>query len=89
MWCVADLSEEYIEKMEDVLEAYERPYNPAQPVVCLDEKPITLHLFRRSPPRSTAMEVPCKHSLGHTNSMFCKPPVENLGVGVWFAAGYG
>jgi hypothetical protein len=43
MWCVADLSEEYIEKMEDVLETYERPYNPAQPVVCLDEKPITLH----------------------------------------------
>jgi len=40
---VADLSEEYIEKMEDVLETYERPYNPAQPVVCLDEKPITLH----------------------------------------------
>jgi DDE superfamily endonuclease len=43
MWCVADLSEEYIEKMEDVLETYERPYNPVQPVVCLDEKPITLH----------------------------------------------
>src|SRR5665213_3558096 len=22
---------------------YERPYNPAEPVVCLDEKPVTLH----------------------------------------------
>ncbi len=43
MWCVAELNEEYLAKMEDVLEAYERPYNPAQPVVCLDEKPITLH----------------------------------------------
>jgi len=29
--------------MEDVLEVYERPYNPAEPVVCLDEKPISLH----------------------------------------------
>ncbi len=29
--------------MEDVLEVYERPYDPTQPVVCLDEKPITLH----------------------------------------------
>jgi hypothetical protein len=29
--------------MEDVLEVYERPYDPQQPVVCLDEKPITLH----------------------------------------------
>ena len=43
MWCVAELNEEYIGKMEDVLETYERPYNPQQPVVCLDEKPVTLH----------------------------------------------
>ena len=43
MWVVADLDEEYIAKMEDVLETYERPYNPQEPVVCLDEKPITLH----------------------------------------------
>ena len=28
--------------MEDVLETYERPYDPSQPVVCLDEKPVTL-----------------------------------------------
>jgi hypothetical protein len=40
---VADLDEEYIAKMEDVLEVYERPYDPQQPVVCLDEKPVTLH----------------------------------------------
>jgi hypothetical protein len=43
MWCVAELNDEYIAKMEDVLETYEKPYNPAQPVVCLDEKPVTLH----------------------------------------------
>jgi len=43
MWVVADLDEEYITKMEDVLEVYERPYDPQEPVVCLDEKPITLH----------------------------------------------
>ena len=29
--------------MEDVLEVYERPYDPQQPVVCVDEKPVTLH----------------------------------------------
>ena len=40
---VADLDEDYITKMEDVLEVYEQPYDPDQPVVCLDEKPITLH----------------------------------------------
>ncbi len=43
MWCVADLDEEYIAKMEDVLEVYERPHDPEQPVVCVDEKPVTLH----------------------------------------------
>ena len=29
--------------MEDVLETYERPYDAQEPVVCLDEKPVTLH----------------------------------------------
>jgi hypothetical protein len=43
MWCVADLDEHSIAKMEDVLEPYARPYNPDEPVVCMDEKPITLH----------------------------------------------
>jgi len=43
MWCVAELNEEYIEKMEDVLETYEQPYNPQEPVLCVDEKPVTLH----------------------------------------------
>ena len=43
MWCVADLDDDYIAQMEDVLEVYEQPYDPDQPVVCLDEKPVTLH----------------------------------------------
>ena len=43
MWCVADLTDEYLTKMEDVPEVYERPCNPAEPVVCFDEKPISLH----------------------------------------------
>jgi hypothetical protein len=40
---VAELNEEYISKMEHVLKTYERPFDPAEPVVCLDEKPVTLH----------------------------------------------
>jgi DDE superfamily endonuclease len=43
MWCVPELDEEYISKMEDVLETYEQPHDPNEPVVCLDEKPVTLH----------------------------------------------
>jgi len=49
MWCVAELDDEYIRKMEDVLETYEKPYDPAEPVVCFDEKPVTLHADVRGP----------------------------------------
>jgi DDE superfamily endonuclease len=49
MWCVTELDDAYIAKMEDVLETYERPYNPQEPVVCLDEKPVTLHADVRPP----------------------------------------
>jgi len=48
MWVVADLNDDYIAKMEDVLEVYERPYDPQEPVICVDEKPITLHADLRA-----------------------------------------
>ena len=52
MWCVPELNEEYISKMEDVLEVSEKPYACKEPVVCLDEKPVTLHAEVR--PQSAA-----------------------------------
>jgi transposase len=42
MWCVAKLNEEYITRMEDVIETYEKPLSYKEPVICLDEKPIQL-----------------------------------------------
>jgi transposase len=35
--------------MEKVLAVYEKPYDQAQPVLCLDEKPISLHAHVRPP----------------------------------------
>jgi hypothetical protein len=49
MWCVADLDDDYIEHMEDVLEVYEKPLSAEEPVVCVDEKPVTLHDEVREP----------------------------------------
>ena len=49
MWCIAQLDEEYVARMEDVLRAYERPYDAAQPVVCFDERPVSLHADLRPP----------------------------------------
>ena len=42
MWCIGERDSEYIERMEDVLEVYERPLNSEKPVVCVDEKPVQL-----------------------------------------------
>src|SRR5262249_31318822 len=36
-WCIGTPSASYVAKMEDVLDVYERPYNPKRPVVCIDE----------------------------------------------------
>jgi hypothetical protein len=54
MWCVPELDEDYVAKMEDVLETYEQPYDPQEPVVCLDEKPVTL----RADVRPTSPALP-------------------------------
>ena len=43
MWCVGELDDEYISKMEDVLKTYEKPLSESEPVVCVDEKPVVLH----------------------------------------------
>ena len=42
MWCIGTLDAEYIRKMEDVLDVYERPFDARKPVLCLDEKPVPL-----------------------------------------------
>jgi DDE superfamily endonuclease len=49
MWCVAELDDEYIRRMEDILAVYERPLNEREPVVCIDEKPVVLHQDVRPP----------------------------------------
>jgi len=35
--------------MEDILDVYERPYDPTMPVVCMDEKPYQLIGDAREP----------------------------------------
>jgi transposase len=59
MWCVAELDRNYIERMEDVLAVYEKPYQTAEPVICLDEKPVSLHADVR-PPRPARPGKPAR-----------------------------
>jgi len=59
MWCVPKVTVDYVAKMEDVLAVLEKPVDPRQPVVALDEKPIVLREDARpsqpmTPTRSVA-----------------------------------
>jgi len=38
MWCIGRITEEYRERMYDVLGLYAKAYDAAEPVICLDEK---------------------------------------------------
>jgi hypothetical protein len=49
MWCIKEVTPTFAAKMEDVLEVYQRPLNPKEPVICLDEKPVCLHKDIRPP----------------------------------------
>jgi hypothetical protein len=49
MWCLPQIDAAYLTRMEDVLELYEHPHNPQEPVVCFDEKPVSLHGEVRAP----------------------------------------
>lgn len=49
-WCIPSKEDaEFVACMEDVLDVYERPYNPMRPVVCMDEKPYQLVGDAREP----------------------------------------
>ncbi|MEO0374092.1 MAG: IS630 family transposase [Cyanobacteria bacterium P01_A01_bin.17] len=38
MWCIGKLTPQYRARMYDVIDLYHLPYNPAEPLVCVDEK---------------------------------------------------
>ena len=49
MWCIPKITPEYEERMMDVLEVYERPYDEKKPVLCIDEKSVPLREEARPP----------------------------------------
>jgi hypothetical protein len=49
-WCLAGaLGADFVWRMEDVLDLYSQPYDPAYPQVCLDERPCVLHADQVQP----------------------------------------
>ena len=49
MWCIGRITAEYRRRMYRLLEIYGWPYNPQEPVVCVDEKSKQLLQETRSP----------------------------------------
>jgi transposase len=84
MWCIPNINAEYVERMENVLDLYELPYNPKRPVVCVDEKPIQLLADSRAeiPIESGApKKIDYEYKRNGTANVFCG--VEPL-AGVYF-----
>jgi hypothetical protein len=53
-WVIPPASDaEFVANMEEVLETYEQAYDPARPVLCMDEQPIQLIGETRTPIEAT------------------------------------
>lgn len=69
---------EFVANLENVLETYARPYDPARPVICMDEQPVQLVKETRRPIPGTkgrAKRVDYEYERNGTASifMFCEP----------------
>ncbi len=49
MWCIPKITQEYIARMNAILDLYELPYDPCEPIVGLDEKNKQLLSHSRMP----------------------------------------
>jgi hypothetical protein len=72
MWCVPELDEEYVERMEDILDLLEKPVDSREPVVALDERPVPL----RSDVRPTRAAAPNK--IARRDSEYLRTGVANV-----------
>ena len=69
---------EFAACMEEVLEAYERPYDAERPVVCMDEQPVQLVKDNRAPLAATRehperVDYECERAGTAGVFLFCEP----------------
>ena len=64
---------EFVAAMEDILEVYRMPYDPARPVVCMDEQPTQLIKETRAalpPERGRPLRYECEYERNGTAANF-------------------
>ena len=49
MWCIGKITPEYLKRMYDILDLYQEPYDPRNPILGVDEKPKQLIEDSRKP----------------------------------------
>lgn len=49
MWCIGELTLQYRARMYELLDLYARPFDPREPVICIDEKSLQLLGHSRAP----------------------------------------
>ncbi|WP_154673793.1 hypothetical protein [Singulisphaera acidiphila] len=70
---------EFVAHMEEILETYAKPYDPARPVLCMDEQPVQLLKETRVPIPATRRHVAIASIMSTSgperriSSMFAKP----------------
>jgi len=70
MWCIGNLTEEYRERMYNLLELYARPFRSTEPVICLDEKSKQLTGETR-PALPMKPGTPAKHDYEYARAGTC------------------
>lgn len=70
MWCIGALTEEYRQRMYDLLDLYARPFRANEPVVCLDEKSKQL-LKDSRPPLPAQPGSPAKQDYEYVRAGTC------------------
>ena len=81
MWCVPEINQEFVVRIEDVLRLHVRAYCASEPVVCLDERPV--QLLDSSRP-SVSMRASRTSSTPAKGDRHCEAGVPDLcGLGAW------
>jgi hypothetical protein len=73
-WCIPEITSEFIERMEHILELYQKPCDPKRPMVCFDEKSLQLPArLMLKPGRASRQDYEYKRNGTRNLFMFVEP----------------
>ena len=70
-WCISKVDASFLAAMEDVLDVYAQPYDPAYPVICFDERPCFLIADTITPIPTQSGKIAKEHYSYEKNGSCC------------------